>query len=99
MKMQRVAATLLAMAMLGVLPPVAKAQSSSGVGSSGTGSQSATHTQPGQTYVKPTGSQLFRKYLFDAFGPYALIGAAAAAGGQSRYGYWKLFSRLKRSRG
>ncbi|HXP72383.1 MAG TPA: hypothetical protein VOA88_24130 [Candidatus Dormibacteraeota bacterium] len=80
MKMQRVAATLLAMAMLGVLPPVAKAQSSSGVGSSGTGSQSATHTQPGQTYVKPTGSQLFRKYLFDAFGPYALIGAAAAAG-------------------
>jgi hypothetical protein len=72
MKMQRVAATLSAMAMLGVLPPLAKAQSSSGT--------NTTHTQPGQTYVKPTGSQLFKKYLFDAFGPYAILGAAAAAG-------------------
>lgn len=83
MKMQRVATTLLAMAMLGVVPPLAKGQSSSGAGassSSTTQSSTPSHTQPGQTYVKPTGSVLFRKYLFDAFGPYALIGAAAAAG-------------------
>jgi hypothetical protein len=72
MKMQRVAATLLTTVTLGVLPPLAKAQSASGT--------TATHTQPGQTYVRPTSHQLFRKYLFDAFGPYALIGAAAAAG-------------------
>ena len=83
MKMQRVATTLLAMAMLGVVPPLAKAQSGSGAGassSSTTQSSTPSHTQPGQTYVKPTGSQLFKKYLFDAFGPYAIIGAAAAAG-------------------
>ena len=79
MKMQRVAATLLATVMLGVLPPLAKAQSASGATTTQSGT-TTTHTQPGQTYVKPTHSQLFRKYLFDAFGPYALIGAAAAAG-------------------
>lgn len=83
MTMQRVAATLLAMAMLGVVPPLAKAQSSSGAGaSSSSTSQSSTpsHTQPGTTYTKPTHEQQFKHYLFDAFGPYAIIAAAAAAG-------------------
>ena len=83
MKMQRVATTLLAMAMLGVVPPLAKAQSSSGAGAQSTSTtQSSTpsHTQPGQTYQKPTNGEKVRNYLFDAFGPYAIIGSAVAAG-------------------
>ncbi|HTP44861.1 MAG TPA: hypothetical protein VMJ13_09850 [Candidatus Acidoferrum sp.] len=80
MKMQRVVTAGLFALVLGAIPPLAKAQSSSGTGSSGSGSQTTTHTQPGQTYVKPTHGQMFKRYLFDAFGPYAIIGAAAAAG-------------------
>jgi hypothetical protein len=75
MKMQRVAATLLTTVTLGVLPPLAKAQSSTGQGPS-----TPSHTQPGTTYTKPTHEEKLKRYLFDAFGPYAIIGAAGAAG-------------------
>src|ERR1700758_4772108 len=75
MKMQRVAATLLTTVTLGVLPPLAKAQSSTGQGTS-----TPSHTQPGTTYTKPTHEEKLKRYLFDAFGPYAIIGAAGAAG-------------------
>jgi hypothetical protein len=65
----------------GAVPPLAKAQSSSGTGTSSSASQSASsHAQPGQTYQKPTNSQKIRNYIFDSFGPYAILGAAAAAG-------------------
>jgi len=78
MKMRRV---LLAGVFLfgasSMVPPLAKAQSSSGSGSSATASAAV---QPGQTYSKPTGSQKFKSYLFDAFGPYAILGSAVAAG-------------------
>jgi hypothetical protein len=83
MKMQRVAlAFLSAVVVCGTVPPLAKAQSSSGAGTSpsSTPSQSTTHVQPGQSYQKPTDAQKFRNYLFDSFGPYAIIGSFAAAG-------------------
>jgi hypothetical protein len=83
MKMHRVATTLLSMAMSGVVPPLAKAQSSSGAGaSSSSTNQSSTpsHTQPGTTYTRPTHEQQFKHYLFDALGPYAIVTAAVAAG-------------------
>lgn len=83
MKMQRVAVVVMAMAMWGTLPPLAMAQSSSGTGASQTPSSqssASSHVQPGQSYRKPTNAQKFRNYLFDSFGPYALIGSAAAAG-------------------
>jgi hypothetical protein len=90
MKMQRVAVTALAVLTYGILPPLAKAQSFAGSDSEGgapsapsttaSSSQSSTHTQPGQTYQKPTQGDKFKNYLFDAFGPYAILGSAVAAG-------------------
>ncbi len=81
MKMQRVATILFAIAVCGFLPPLAKAQSSSGAGATTqTTTSSATHAQPGLSYQRLTHEQLFKRYLFDAFGPYAIIGSAAAAG-------------------
>lgn len=84
MKMQRVMmAFLFTFFICGAVPPLAKAQSSSGAGASSTpNSQSSApvHAQPGQTYRKPTHGQKFKSYLFDAFGPYAILGSAAAAG-------------------
>ncbi|MGA8144477.1 MAG: hypothetical protein WB987_11360 [Candidatus Acidiferrales bacterium] len=91
MKMQRVVlAYLCAFVLCAVLPPLAKAQSSSGAGSpSSTAapqSSAPSHVQPGTTYSRPTGSDRFKQYLFDSFGPYALIGSAAAAGIQQASG-------------
>jgi hypothetical protein len=68
----------------GTVPPLAKAQSSSGTGTSPSAlasqSSASSHTQPGQTYQKPTNGQKFKNYIFDAFGPYAILGSAVAAG-------------------
>ena len=80
MKMQRVIlAVMLTFFVCGAVPPLAKAQSSSGTGASSTTS-STTSVQPGQTYVRPSGRQKFHNYLFDSFGPYAILGSAIAAG-------------------
>jgi hypothetical protein len=82
MKMERVVVALLFTLFVCGVPPLAKAQSSSGSSTASSTSQSSvtTHAQPGQTYQKPTGEEKVRNYLFDAFGPYALIGSAFAAG-------------------
>jgi hypothetical protein len=90
MKMQRVVlAYLILFGVCGAVPPLAKAQSSTGSGSSSTSApQSSTpsHAQPGNTYSKPAGGDRFKRYLFDSFGPYAIIGSAAAAGVQQASG-------------
>src|ERR1700749_335727 len=85
MKMQRVVmAFLFTFFVCGAFPPLAKAQSSSGAGSSSSTANSQspapTHAQPGQTYQKPSNAQKFRNYIFDGFGPYAILGSAVAAG-------------------
>ena len=83
MKRQRVVlAFLFTFLVCGTVPPLAKAQSSSGTGTSPSASQSSApnHAQPGQTYQKPTGGDKLKNYLFDAFGPYAIFGSAVAAG-------------------
>jgi hypothetical protein len=83
MKRQRVVlAFLFTFLVCGTVPPLAKAQSSSGTGTSPSASQSCApnHAQPGQTYQKPTGGDKLKNYLFDAFGPYAIFGSAVAAG-------------------
>jgi len=80
--------SLLAIAVLSGVSPLAKAQSSAGTGGSSSTSPSTqttskpAHAQPGRTadYTKPDFGQRFHNYLFDSFGPYPLIGAAAAAG-------------------
>lgn len=85
MKRQRVVMTFLVTVFVcGSVPPLAKAQSTSGAGTSPSTSASQsstpTHAQPGQTYQKPTNGEKIRNYVFDAFGPYAIIGSAVAAG-------------------
>jgi len=88
MMMRLVVPSLLVIAVLSGVSPLAKAQSSAGTGGSTRTSPSAqttskpAHVQPGRTadYTKPDFGQRFHNYLFDSFGPYPLIGAAAAAG-------------------
>jgi hypothetical protein len=70
---------LLAIAVLAFLPMLAEAQllldpaDSSNIVAS-------TSTQPDLTYTRPTERTKLRNYLFDAFGPYPIAGAAFAAG-------------------
>lgn len=45
---------------------------------------SATH-DPDLTYVRPTEKTKLRNYIFDAFGPYPIVGAAFAAGISQAY--------------
>jgi hypothetical protein len=85
MKRRRVVlAFLFTLFVCGAVPPLAKAQSSSGTGTSSSASTSQSsasiHAQLGQTYQKPTNGQKLKNYIFDAFGPYAILGSAAAAG-------------------
>lgn len=93
MKMHRMIPALCAAAAL-LAGTAMTAQGQAAAGSSSTTSsaqttkttvstQSTTHVQPGityQAYHKPTHSQKFKSYLFDSFGPYAILGAAVAGG-------------------
>jgi hypothetical protein len=87
MMMRLVVPSLLVIAVLSGISPLASAQSSPGTGgststtpSSQTSSKPA-HAQPGRTadYVKPDFGQRFHNYLFDSFGPYAIVGSLAGA--------------------
>lgn len=71
---------VLLMANLAALAEPAKAQP---IPDSGTASSIVAGNppaQPGQVYTRPTQKTKLRNYLFDAFGPYPIIGAAFAAG-------------------
>jgi hypothetical protein len=46
----------------------------------------ATHAEPGVAYTRPTESQKLHNFVFDAVGPYPLIGAIGTAGIQQAYG-------------
>ena len=62
------------------LPLPAKAQSlTDSADSSGTVA-STTPAQPDLTYTRPTEKTKIQNYVFDAFGPYPIAGAAVAAG-------------------
>jgi hypothetical protein len=81
MKMFRVVSVSIAIAGLGMLAPVGTAQSSvdtvSSSISSSTDSSSAATTRPplDLTYRRPTDKTKLRNYLFDTFGPYAIVGS------------------------
>jgi hypothetical protein len=79
-KMHRAMLLLLAAAGFTLLSPLAKTQllADSG-GSSGTVAN-PTPARLDLTYTRPTETTKVRNYLFDAFGPYPLVGAALAAG-------------------
>jgi hypothetical protein len=81
---------LVVIANLAVLPMLVRAQSllDSG-GSSGTVA-STTPAKLDLTYTRPTEATKIRNYLFDAFGPYPIVGAALTAGfDQARDAPWK----------
>ncbi len=70
---------LLVIAGVVVLPPFATAQSSAGSGNSSSAAL-PSNPQPALTYTRPSETTKFHNYLFDAFGPYPILGAAIAAG-------------------
>jgi len=78
---QHVLTVLSLIAILAAAPVPAKAQAASPY----TGDTPSTVTgaplaQPGQLYTRPTEKTKLRNYLFDAFGPYPMVGAALTAG-------------------
>jgi hypothetical protein len=84
MKMLGIVSLLAAITGLGVLAPLDRAQSSvaTGTSSSIAGASAAPSTTPpplDPVYQKPTGKIKLRTYLFDAFGPYPIAGAALIA--------------------
>jgi hypothetical protein len=84
MKGFRVVLLLIALAGTGALASVAKAQSAAGAGTSSSSaaspSPSTAQPQVGVTYTRPTEKTKLRNYVFDAFGPYPILGAAILGG-------------------
>jgi hypothetical protein len=83
MKMRQLMLSLLAIAGLGVLPPLARAQAVANPADSSStaaGSISTPQPQPDLSYTRPTQSTKLHNYFFDAYGPYPIVGAAFAAG-------------------
>jgi hypothetical protein len=82
MKIRRIMFLLLVIAGPAVLSLPARAQSLVDSGdSSGTAALSASAApRPDLTYMRPTAKTKLHNYVFDAFGPYPIVGAAFAAG-------------------
>jgi hypothetical protein len=84
MKMLRFVAFLLALTCLGILAPIGRAQSTvdSRVSSSVTDTSASETPKPPVpvfVYSRPTEKMKIRTYVFDAFGPYPIVGAAFIA--------------------
>ena len=80
MTMHRIMLLLLAAAAVAALPVPAKAQSLADSEDSSGAVRTTTPAPPDLTYTRPTGNMKLHNYVFDAFGPYPLAGAALAAG-------------------
>ncbi len=78
MKMRR--SVLVVIAVLASLPVLAEAQSLIGSEGASGADVAIVSTQPELTYTRPTEKTKLRNYVFDAFGPYPIAGAAFAAG-------------------
>jgi hypothetical protein len=79
MKRMRAVPFLVGMTYLGTLAPAGTAQTAGAGSSSNTAASafsSTTHAPLGLTYQRPTERTKIRNYLFDAFGPYPVAGAA-----------------------
>jgi hypothetical protein len=83
MKMLR--GILLLIAVLAVLPAQSNAQALADAVDSPGIATSTTPTQPDLTYERPTEATKFHNYVFDAFGPYPIVGAGFAAGVNQAY--------------
>jgi len=76
---------LCAVAGMAVLVPITKGQSTLDASASspttaGPYSSSIRHSHPDLLYVRPTEKMKLRTFVFDAFGPYPIFGAAFVAG-------------------
>jgi hypothetical protein len=76
---------LLVTAVLAVLPVLANAQALADSESSSRTDVGATQAQPDFAYARPSEATKLHNYIFDAFGPYPLAGAAFAAGINQAY--------------
>jgi len=88
MKMRWFILLLLACGCLAALSTLAKAQSrvdSGGSSSAAVASVSTGAPLPDLTYMRPTEKTMLQNYLFDAFGPYPIVGAGLAAGVDQAY--------------
>jgi hypothetical protein len=69
----------------GALPLLASAQPLADSEHSSGAVAITTQAHPDLTYIRPTTKMKFHSYLFDAFGPYPIAGAAFGSGiGQAR---------------
>jgi len=84
MKMRRFTLLTLVIAGLAILPVLAKAQALVDSGDSSNSmvnvSVSTVNPQPVFPYGRPPETMKLHNYLFDAFGPYPIVGAGIAAG-------------------
>jgi len=71
---------LLALAALATRPVPARAQALADPGDSSATVASTTAAPPDLTYTRPAQTTKIRNYVFDAFSPYPIAGAAFAAG-------------------
>ena len=71
---------LLVIVFLGVFPVLSKAQALADSGDSSGVVASMALATPDLTYTRPTEATKLHNYVFDAFGPYPIVGAAFAAG-------------------
>jgi len=83
MKMSR--GLLLIIAAFAVRPVSAHAQALADLGDSPGTTATAISAAPDLTYTRPTQAIKLHNYLFDAFGPYPIAGAAFAAGVNQAY--------------
>jgi hypothetical protein len=85
MKLPRFITLLFTITGLGVLPPHGSAQSTvearaSSLVADDSALPTIKHEQPDPAYRRPTEEMRLRTYLFDAFGPYSILGSALVAG-------------------
>jgi hypothetical protein len=80
MTMRRIMLLLLASTAVTVLPVRAKAQFLADPGESSGAVATTTPPPPDLTYIRPTAATKLHNYVFDAFGPYPIVGAAFTAG-------------------
>jgi hypothetical protein len=67
-------------ASMAILPLQGRSQIASSIAASPAATTVVTAGQPELTYVRPTQRTMVNNYIFDAFGPYPISGAAVAAG-------------------
>ena len=75
---RRIMFTLWAIAIFSALPALAKAQALADSEDSSATIANTIPARPDLTYVRPTGATKLHNYVFDAFGPYPIAGAAFA---------------------